>query len=163
MVEKGVQGILGALLDGALLVSQRVQRAGDESLLLHHEDDLAEPGLGREALEDGAEGEHGALSLRAILLVGGSLDDLLDDAVAGQATETDAVEQDIGEGVGSVERLLGSLGGVDLVGDGCDVLGGGSSVLAGDHDLRGHGGRLLVWHVAWGVWCVVVFYGRENA
>ena len=139
MVEQGVNRVLSTLLDAALLVGQRIQRAGDKSRLLHHEDDLADSALGREALEDGAEGVHGALPLGGILLVGGSLDDLLEETVLCEAAETDAVEQGGGECVGCVERNLRVLA-VDLSGDLSDVVGRGRSRLAGDHDLGSHGG-----------------------
>lgn len=102
-----------------------------------------------ETLEEGTKGVHGTLSPHGVLLVGGRLLDLLEYAIASQATEADRVLEEGGEGVGGVNGSVRRLGRHDAADKGADVLlrgrGGGAGLV--DDDSRSHGRRLRVRHL----------------
>ncbi len=90
---------MGSISDNGALIGERVECAGNETAILDEEDDLGDWLLDGETLEESADEVLGTLALHATLLVGGSLLDLGDDAVAVETTVADRVEEKVSESV----------------------------------------------------------------
>ena len=149
LLEERVERVVGRLSHVGALVRQGIESDGDQTGITQ-EDDLADALLLGEPLQQGAEDDGGDLAPLDALLVRGCLSDLFEDAISLQASKANGVEQQIGQGVGSVEDGLRRLGGEDGVEQGRDVLLRRCN--AGRHRrLRDHSwcerGRDLVWHL----------------
>ena len=113
--EEGINGVLRRITDDGTLVRQGIQSKVEDASVVQEENGFTEREFSGVTLEQSTDNEHGTLALGGILLIGSRLANIGENIVVQQTGCAGALDEQVGQGICAIKRLLGGVGSVDGV------------------------------------------------